>query len=142
MNGLPPAKRSTTASPARPPTKSIRLRLAALVRGHWHIENRLHWVRNVTYSAILIIAPILLPIGLQVGVDPIHLGVIMIMNLEIGMVTPPLGLNLFVASGLSGLSVPQVAKAAIPSTLALVNYLPFISLPARAADNGIPAVSR
>ena len=87
-----------------------------------------------TSSAILIIAPILLPIGLQVGVDPIHLGIIMIMNLEIGMVTPPLGLNLFVASGLTGMSVLQVARAAIPSALVLlaalglVTYLPIISL--------------
>ena len=87
-----------------------------------------------TSSAILIIAPILMPIGMELGVDPIHLGVIMIMNLEIGMVTPPVGLNLFVASGLSGLSVLQVAKAAIPSALVLltalglVTYLPFISL--------------
>jgi C4-dicarboxylate transporter, DctM subunit len=87
-----------------------------------------------TSSAILIIAPILMPIGMQLGVDPIHLGVIMIMNLEIGMVTPPFGLNLFVASGLSGMSVIQVARAAIPSALVLlaalglVTYLPFISL--------------
>ncbi len=87
-----------------------------------------------TSSAILIIAPILLPIGLTLGVDPIHLGIIMIMNLEIGMVTPPLGLNLFVASGLSGMSVLRVARAAFPSALvllaalALVTYLPVLSL--------------
>lgn len=87
-----------------------------------------------TSSAILILAPILLPIALEMGVDPIHLGVIIVMNLEIGMITPPLGLNLFVASGLSGMSVLQVAKAAIPSAvvllfaLALVTYLPFLSL--------------
>lgn len=87
-----------------------------------------------TSSAILIIAPILLPIGLGLGIHPIHLGVVMIMNLEIGMVTPPFGLNLFVASGLSGLSVVQVARAAVPtaavllSALALVTYIPEISL--------------
>lgn len=87
-----------------------------------------------TSSAILIIAPILLPIGLELGVDPIHLGIIMVMNLEIGMVTPPLGLNLFVASGMSGMSVLQVARAAIPTALVLltalllVTYIPAISL--------------
>jgi C4-dicarboxylate transporter DctM subunit len=87
-----------------------------------------------TSSAILIIAPILLPIGLQLGIDPIHLGIIIVMNLEIGMVTPPFGLNLFVASGLSGMSVLQVAKAAAPSALVLlvglfiVTYVPFFSL--------------
>ena len=87
-----------------------------------------------TSSAILILAPILLPIGLELGVDPIHLGVIMVMNLEIGMLTPPLGLNLFVASGLSGMSVLQVARAAIPFALVLlvglmlVTYIPGIPL--------------
>lgn len=87
-----------------------------------------------TSSAILIIAPILLPIALELGVDPIHLGIIMIMNLEIGMITPPLGLNLFVASGLTGMSVLQVARAAIPTALVLlaalfvVTYVPALAL--------------
>ena len=87
-----------------------------------------------TSSAILIIAPILLPIAVELGVDPVHLGIIMIMNLEIGMITPPLGLNLFVASGLTGMSVLQVARAAIPSALVLlfalfvVTYVPAFSL--------------
>ena len=87
-----------------------------------------------TSSAILILAPILLPIALELGIDPIHLGIIMVMNLEIGMVTPPLGLNLFVASGLSGMSVLRVARAALPSAavllvgLLLVTYVPSISL--------------
>ncbi|MGO0577580.1 TRAP transporter large permease [Ornithinimicrobium panacihumi] len=87
-----------------------------------------------TSSALLILAPILLPVALQMGVDPVHLGIIMVMNLEIGMITPPLGLNLFVASGLSGMSVLQVAKAALPSAavlitaLMLVTYIPYIAL--------------
>lgn len=87
-----------------------------------------------TSSALLILAPILLPVALEMGVDPVHLGIIMVMNLEIGMITPPLGLNLFVASGLSGMSVLQVAKAAVPSALVLifalmlVTYIPFIAL--------------
>ena len=87
-----------------------------------------------TSSAILIIAPILLPLAVELGVNPIHLGIIMVMNLEIGMVTPPLGLNLFVASGMSGMSVLQVARAAIPTALVLiaalflVTYVPAISL--------------
>lgn len=87
-----------------------------------------------TSSAILIIAPILLPIAMELGIDPIHLGIIMVMNLEIGMITPPLGLNLFVASGLSGMSVLRVAKAALPSAavllvaLLIVTYVPQISL--------------
>lgn len=87
-----------------------------------------------TSSAILILAPILLPIALELGVDPIHLGIIIVMNLEIGMVTPPLGLNLFVASGLTRMSVLGVARAALPSAavllvaLLLVTYIPWFSL--------------
>lgn len=71
---------------------------------------------------------------MELDVNPIHLGIIMVMNLEIGMVTPPLGLNLFVASGMSGMSVLRVAKAALPSALVLlfalflVTYIPEISL--------------
>lgn len=86
-----------------------------------------------TSSAILILAPILLPIALELGVDPIHFGIVMVMNLEIGMITPPLGLNLFVASGLSRMSVLQVAKAALPSAVVLfaalmiVTFVPFLS---------------
>lgn len=87
-----------------------------------------------TGSAVIILAPILLPVALELGIDPIHLGVIMVMNLEIGMVTPPVGLNLFVGSSISGLSILQVARAAIPSTLVLllalfiVTYVPEIAL--------------
>ncbi len=87
-----------------------------------------------TSSAILILTPILLPIALSLGIDPIHLGIIIVMNLEIGMITPPLGLNLFVSSGITGMPILQVAKAALPSALALlfalalVTYIPFISL--------------
>ena len=87
-----------------------------------------------TSSAILILAPVLLPVAMALGVDPIHFGIIMIINLEIGMMTPPLGLNLFVASGLTGLGVLQVAKAAMPSVavllvaLLIVTFVPQISL--------------
>lgn len=87
-----------------------------------------------TSSAILILAPVLLPVAMALGVDPIHFGIIMIINLEIGMMTPPLGLNLFVASGLTGMGVLQVAKAAMPSVavllvaLIIVTFVPQISL--------------
>ena len=74
------------------------------------------------------------PIGLELDIDPMHLGVVIVMKMEIGMVTPPFGLNLFVASGMSRLSVLRVAKAAIPSAAVLlvalfvVTYVPFFSL--------------
>jgi C4-dicarboxylate transporter, DctM subunit len=83
---------------------------------------------------ILILAPILFPIASQLGIDPVHLGIIMVVNLEIGMVTPPIGLNLFVTSGITGMSITQTARAALPWTmvlllfLAIVTYVPAITL--------------
>ncbi len=83
---------------------------------------------------ILILAPILFPIATRMGIDPVHLGVIMVVNLEIGMVTPPVGLNLFVTSGVTGMPVGRVVVAALPWTLLLlsflilVTYVPWISL--------------
>ena len=83
---------------------------------------------------ILILAPILFPIAMKLGIDPIHLGIIMVVNMEIGMVTPPVGLNLFVTSGVTGMNLVQVAKAALPWLavllvfLVMVTYIPAISL--------------
>jgi len=83
---------------------------------------------------ILILAPIFFPIATQLGIDPIHLGVIMVVNMEIGMVTPPVGLNLFVTSGITDLSIMQVTKAALPWLmvllvfLAIVTYIPQVTL--------------
>jgi C4-dicarboxylate transporter, DctM subunit len=83
---------------------------------------------------ILILAPILFPIAMQLGIDPIHLGIIMVVNLEIGMVTPPVGLNLFVTSGITGMSVMQVVRAAFPWLtvllvfLVIVTYIPQLSV--------------
>ena len=85
-------------------------------------------------AIILIFVPILFPIAMQLGIDPIHLGVIMVVNMEIGMVTPPVGLNLFVTSGVTGMSVAQVTRAAMPWLmillvfLVIVTYVPILSL--------------
>ena len=82
---------------------------------------------------IIIVAPIVLPIALALGIDPIHLGVIMVVNMEIGLVSPPVGLNLFVTSGVAQMSVAEVIRAATPWLilmfifLFLVTYLPFLS---------------
>lgn len=87
-----------------------------------------------TSSAIVVLAPILMPIALSMGVNPIHFGIIMVMNLEVGLLTPPVGLNLFVASGISGLPVTKVATASLPSVLVLlaavivITYIPAIAL--------------
>ena len=72
---------------------------------------------------ILILAPILFPIAVKLGIDPVHLGIIMVVNLEIGMVTPPIGLNLFVTAGITNMSIAQVARAALPWTSVLLLFL-------------------
>ena len=82
---------------------------------------------------LLIVAPVVFPIAMQLGVDPIHLGIIMVVNMEIGMITPPIGLNLFVTSGITGMSLVQVVRAALPFVavlfvfLILVTYVPILS---------------
>lgn len=82
---------------------------------------------------LLIVAPVVFPIAMQLGVDPIHLGIIMVVNMEIGMITPPIGLNLFVTSGITGMSLIRVVKASLPFCgvlilfLILVTYLPIMS---------------
>lgn len=82
---------------------------------------------------LLIVAPVVFPIALELGVDPVHLGIIMVVNMEIGMITPPIGLNLFVTSGITGMNLIQVVKAALPFVavlfvfLVLVTYVPIMS---------------
>ncbi|MEZ5847955.1 MAG: TRAP transporter large permease [Geminicoccaceae bacterium] len=82
---------------------------------------------------IVIVAPLVFPIAIELGIDPIHLGIIMVVNMEIGMITPPVGLNLFVTSGVAGMPMMQVVRAALPWLgilfifLIIVTYVPFIS---------------
>jgi C4-dicarboxylate transporter DctM subunit len=70
-----------------------------------------------TITSIIIIAPILVPLGIQLGVDPLHLGVLFVINLVIGFVTPPFGYNLFTAVSVSGLKFEDVVKGAFPFLL-------------------------
>lgn len=87
-----------------------------------------------TTPAILILTPILLPIIEAIGMDPIQFGVIMVVNLAIGFVTPPIGVNLFVASSLTDVSVMDIAKHAMPMialflvALLLITFIPALSL--------------
>ena len=82
---------------------------------------------------LVIVAPLVFPIAMQLGIDPIHLGIIMVVNMEIGMITPPVGLNLFVTAGVAQMSVMRVVKAAAPWVmimfvfLIMVTYIPWIS---------------
>ncbi|MDL2258999.1 TRAP transporter large permease [Eubacteriales bacterium OttesenSCG-928-K08] len=85
-------------------------------------------------SALYILVPIILPVANKFGYDPVALGVFMTMNLAIGQVTPPVGVNLYVACGISGINLQQISKAVIPFMLAslvallLITYIPEITL--------------
>lgn len=87
-----------------------------------------------TIAAVIIMTPILLPLSMQMGLDPVHFGIIMIVNLSLGFITPPLGINLFVAASISDLKIEALAKAIIPAflvlviTLLIVTYVSKISL--------------
>ncbi|ARK28650.1 TRAP transporter large permease [Halalkalibacter krulwichiae] len=87
-----------------------------------------------TIASIIILTPILLPIGISLGYDPIHFGIFMIVGLAIGFITPPLGVNLFVGSGISGVSIESLSKAILPFfivmvvTLLIIIFIPQLSL--------------
>lgn len=85
-------------------------------------------------AAIVILTPILLPIVIKVGVDPVHFGVMMVVNLAIGFITPPVGINLFVASGVANAKIGDLSKVAMPLVgimifiLILITYIPALPL--------------
>lgn len=87
-----------------------------------------------TSPNILIFTPVMLPMVEAVGMDPVHFGIMLVVNLAIGFITPPVGVNLYVAQSLSGVSITQLAKKAIPYmcmffiALMLITYVPAISL--------------
>ena len=87
-----------------------------------------------TSAAIIILAPILFPAVIQLGIDPIHFGIIMVVNLAIGMVTPPVGVNLFVASGISKIPIEKIINSnwwyllASLIVLGIITYFPALSL--------------
>ena len=78
-------------------------------------------------AIILILTPVFFPIAMKLGIDPIHLGIMLVVNMEIGMVTPPVGLNLFVTSAITGQTLVQVLKGALPWMTILVVYLGVIT---------------
>lgn len=80
-----------------------------------------------TLAAIIILTPILLPIAIQIGYDPVHFGILMIVNLAIGFFTPPVGVNLFVGSGISGVSMGALSRAVIPFVVAMLITLIFLT---------------
>ncbi|OGR84632.1 MAG: C4-dicarboxylate ABC transporter [Elusimicrobia bacterium RIFCSPLOWO2_01_FULL_54_10] len=86
------------------------------------------------FSAIIIVVPLIVPVAMQYGIDPVHLGIIFLLNLEIGYMTAPFGLNLFLSSMRFGKPVTQVYRASLPfwlillAVLALITYIPGLSL--------------
>jgi tripartite ATP-independent transporter DctM subunit len=87
-----------------------------------------------TTPNILILAPLMAPVAQQIGMDPIHFCVVMITTLGLGFITPPMGLNLFVMSGLTGVPIIAIARRAIPFVIAMVvvsivvAFVPWLSL--------------
>ena len=85
-------------------------------------------------SIILILAPILFPVAMKLGIDPIHFGVLITVNMEVGMCHPPVGLNLYVASGITKMGISELSVAVLPWLVAmlgfmlLITYVPIISL--------------
>ncbi|MBU9617201.1 TRAP transporter large permease [Burkholderia multivorans] len=85
-------------------------------------------------SIVLIMTPILFPVARQLGIDPIHFGILMVVNMEVGMCHPPVGLNLYVASGITRMGITELTVAVAPwlaamlGFLLLVTYVPAISL--------------
>jgi C4-dicarboxylate transporter DctM subunit len=85
-------------------------------------------------SIVLIMAPILFPVARTLGIDPVHFGIIMVVNMEVGMCHPPVGLNLYVASGITNMGITELTKAVMPwlltmiAFLGLVTYWPSLSL--------------
>jgi TRAP-type C4-dicarboxylate transport system permease large subunit len=85
------------------------------------------------YSAIVIQVPLLVPLGRAYGVDPIQLGIIFLANMELGYLTPPVGLNVYMASYRFGKPVPQVFRAVLPIIIVLhigvllITYVPWLT---------------
>jgi C4-dicarboxylate transporter DctM subunit len=85
-------------------------------------------------SIVLILAPILFPVAVRLGIDPVHFGILIVVNMEVGMCHPPVGLNLYVASGMTGMGITELTVAVWPwllamlGFLALVTYVPALSL--------------
>jgi C4-dicarboxylate transporter DctM subunit len=85
-------------------------------------------------SIVLIMAPILFPVAMKLGIDPVHFGILIVVNMEVGMCHPPVGLNLYVASGITKMGISELTVAVLPwlltmlGFLVLVTYVPAISL--------------
>jgi len=86
------------------------------------------------YAAIVVVVPLLIPIGARLGIDPLHLGIIFLANMELGFLAPPVGLNLLLASSRLKVAMSEVTRAVLPLLgvrfvgVLLITYIPWISL--------------
>jgi len=78
-------------------------------------------------SIVLIMAPILFPVATSLGIDPVHFGIIMVVNMEVGMCHPPVGLNLYVASGITKMGISELTVAVMPWLLTMIGFLLLIT---------------
>lgn len=78
-------------------------------------------------SIVLIMAPILFPVAVQLGIDPIHFGILIVVNMEIGLITPPVGLNLYVASGITRMGLTELSVAVLPWLLTMLGFLVLVT---------------
>ena len=87
-----------------------------------------------TSASIIVLAPILAPVAIHFGIDPVHFGLIMVVNLALGMITPPFGVNLFAACQVAGLSLEQIIGRLVPfvlvviACLMVITYVPAVTL--------------
>jgi C4-dicarboxylate transporter DctM subunit len=90
-----------------------------------------------TSAAIIVLAPILAPVAMHFGIDPVHFGLVMVVNLALGMITPPFGVNLFAACTVARISLDRIVKDLVPFVLVIlaclmvITYAPSISLALR-----------
>ncbi|HEY2254072.1 MAG TPA: TRAP transporter large permease subunit [Variovorax sp.] len=78
-------------------------------------------------SIVLILAPILFPVAMKLGIDPVHFGIMMVVNMEVGMCHPPVGLNLYVASGITRMGITELTVAVWPWMLAMLGFLALVT---------------
>ena len=78
-------------------------------------------------SIILIMAPILFPVAVKLGIDPVHFGILIIVNMEVGMCHPPVGLNLYVASGITKMGITELTVAVWPWLLTMLTFLVIVT---------------
>ncbi len=87
-----------------------------------------------TSASIIVLAPILAPVAAHFGIDPVHFGIVMVVNLALGMITPPFGVNLFAACAVAGISLERIVSRLLPfvlvvlACLLVITYVPALSI--------------